>query len=777
MNNPFVTIDNKISGILSSHLRLVPVSPLYHFVPLALLLIVVVITQSYSITNESMPSGDANRIMPYVEFVDNSSVMIPLWNPYKFAGTPTLADPERFILLSQFISVDDDYLYLKFNLLQIALVFFIGVACYFLAHQFHISRAGSLVAASLLVSSQLIFNLVKSGRVDGLVSALLLLLIYLFYVFYVRDNRKLLLIPISLMMAVDINLHGYYALVTLYPLLFLIGLFVSSGDRLQRFVTTSRDLTVFTIIAVGVGMVYLLPLMDYTVGIYADVDSRSTLAMSQPILGSILNVFVPLYVEHQKGLGFVFGYISLLVFPLLVVYLHARKQTPWRYESLFLVLLLYGLIFNLGRLFPFSVIVDVFSSLPLLGQIRWSNAFWFSVVVSAVIFSGAAVDRLRGLHISQYQAGRIKKGIIFVIVTLFAIDVLSSLTFLWEGRTREDFFILRQLYHSPELLVYVAAIFLIPWLLRRERLRKYILLLMFIVPVLWHRPYLEMHRLYNQSMPEEYLSIYSNDTSYYRVYQDFNYLGSPHLQNLNGFSLYFPPVHREALSVLFGKKVTALRAHWVDNIPALDEWNQYGLNNLNLKYVEVRNRDITPDTLDGWDVVAERKNKSLLKRKNWMSALEVYADWVTLEHDKVLEQLGGVGIDSSVLMVEAPEGIDIPKMERSSGDFRSSVEIGLRTSDEVLFNVSASSSGMLFVPEYYDKYWVAEVNGAAVPVLRANASFRAVPVPPGESRVHMRYEPKSFYYGLYISLLTILSLLLYVFFGNVRRYRADTNLS
>lgn len=74
-------------------------------------------------------------------------------------------------------------------------------------------------------------------------------------------------------------------------------------------------------------------------------------------------------------------------------------------------------------------------------------------------------------------------------------------------------------------------------------------------------------------------------------------------------------------------------------------------------------------------------------------------------------------------------------------------EIVARRSDRLTVAVSASRPAVLVVTEGYDPGWRAWVDGAPAPVWRANAIFRAVPVPEGDHRVEMRYRPPAVAWG------------------------------
>jgi len=67
---------------------------------------------------------------------------------------------------------------------------------------------------------------------------------------------------------------------------------------------------------------------------------------------------------------------------------------------------------------------------------------------------------------------------------------------------------------------------------------------------------------------------------------------------------------------------------------------------------------------------------------------------------------------------------------------------------------------MYFISDAYYPGWKAYIGGKEVKIYRANYAFQAVPVPSPDSEVVFKYEPKSFFDGLKISILSLVILLL-----------------
>jgi hypothetical protein len=71
---------------------------------------------------------------------------------------------------------------------------------------------------------------------------------------------------------------------------------------------------------------------------------------------------------------------------------------------------------------------------------------------------------------------------------------------------------------------------------------------------------------------------------------------------------------------------------------------------------------------------------------------------------------------------------------------------------EIRWTVATDAPRLLVASEvYYPAGWNAYVDGEPTPIVRANYLLRAVPIPEGEHEVVMRFEPRSYQVGLWVS--------------------------
>jgi hypothetical protein len=118
-----------------------------------------------------------------------------------------------------------------------------------------------------------------------------------------------------------------------------------------------------------------------------------------------------------------------------------------------------------------------------------------------------------------------------------------------------------------------------------------------------------------------------------------------------------------------------------------------------------------------------------------------FATEIAIADTKALIETGAWPADPrrvAVLERRPPEWADAPAGERAA---ESTVALEAYRHAEVVVAVEAARPGMLVLHDLYHPAWRASLDGAPVPVYRANALFRAVYVPAGKHRVRFAYRP------------------------------------
>jgi len=107
---------------------------------------------------------------------------------------------------------------------------------------------------------------------------------------------------------------------------------------------------------------------------------------------------------------------------------------------------------------------------------------------------------------------------------------------------------------------------------------------------------------------------------------------------------------------------------------------------------------------------------------------------------------------SSVILEKEP----FVKPQEGTG----SILIVRYTPTEIRFKTNTSSPKLLFLSDVFDSGWKAYADGGSVPLYRADYDFRAIGVPEGDHEISMKYQPDSVTWGLGISFVILIFLLL-----------------
>jgi hypothetical protein len=159
------------------------------------------------------------------------------------------------------------------------------------------------------------------------------------------------------------------------------------------------------------------------------------------------------------------------------------------------------------------------------------------------------------------------------------------------------------------------------------------------------------------------------------------------------------------------------------------------------------------------------RNRNVRPRAYLVGAAEV------VPGDAAIERLLAPDFDPrNTAILEAPLPADVELQAGATGP----VEWVHREVDRFTLRVAPDRHALLVVLDNHYPAWEATVNGQITPIFRANHTFRAIAVPPGEHTVTFRYTPRALRTGAFISLV-VLALLLGVvvmgFLGERRRGR------
>lgn len=142
-----------------------------------------------------------------------------------------------------------------------------------------------------------------------------------------------------------------------------------------------------------------------------------------------------------------------------------------------------------------------------------------------------------------------------------------------------------------------------------------------------------------------------------------------------------------------------------------------------------------------------------------------FASRTTVIHDRATAVDKMRRIDNGVIL----SGDGAPELSDNFQDVSAQVEELAWTPTRETYHVAAAGPGFLVIPELFDDNWWARVNDKPTPVYRADAVFRAVQVPAGESTVEFGYRPRALHWGAAASLIGLVIVAVLLLIGRRRR--------
>ncbi len=166
---------------------------------------------------------------------------------------------------------------------------------------------------------------------------------------------------------------------------------------------------------------------------------------------------------------------------------------------------------------------------------------------------------------------------------------------------------------------------------------------------------------------------------------------------------------------------------------------------------------------NGWQIY---ENIDFLPRLHMFGNYEVLSDT-----NKIVERLYSPEFDmkNTVILEEEIPGFNV------SSTSASTVKLISYAPNKILLETNSDENQLLFISDNYFPGWKAYVNGALTPVVRANYTFRVIPLPTGKNSVEVYYAPALFKYGVIISFATLACLILVIMFGTLVKHNAFKN--
>jgi hypothetical protein len=221
---------------------------------------------------------------------------------------------------------------------------------------------------------------------------------------------------------------------------------------------------------------------------------------------------------------------------------------------------------------------------------------------------------------------------------------------------------------------------------------------------------------------------------------EYDLMMEHHLFDIDGYNVPLQPRYEKFMYLIRGKPLAPVR-----NL----------LDMLNVKYVLTDAPVELPDFVWIRNGVGPSK---LYENRNCLPRAYLVSNFQVLQSDEDFARaLSDPNFDPrrQVFLEKVPESYQALKKEPALRTLKPAVRVISYVANRFVLEATAPEAALLFMSEAYYPGWQSYVDGKQVEILRANYTFRAVPLGPGTHRVEMVCRPLSFRLGLALSLLTI----------------------
>ena len=708
--------------------------------------------------------------------------VFPFWTPYVFSGMPFFADVQAAVLyplnlLLTFLASNDWLSPIAVEYQVIFHVFLAGIFMYLLAREFTCNKPGSVLSAITFMFCG--FFTAHVFHVNLIHTAAWFPLIILFFTRALKKRSLIYAALTALVLCIvffcgypQLMLHIYYWMAAYY--LFLLIVNIKKGTTVKTEV--SRGALFGIIVALGLGMsaVQLLPTNEL-----GQNSVRPKLEFSESCEGSLrpyrlITMIAPNYFgrpdketywgisrdDFNSGVHYYWETaIYTGIAPLILAFIAAVfVRTPL---SLFLSLMgILSLMLAMGDSF---ILYGLFYHiLPGLKSFRVPGRFAFMFTISVSLLAGFGLQWLqnRCWMEKKEKSGRTLRVVGCASLLCIAAALFASLGALREGVISfllnsghfgsdagnlgrfVDERVYPQIISSLWMCAFLStAAALMLFLVMRDKLKAApagVLFCTFVMIdylafgygfaainndprlIYMKTPAIEdIQRMQNQ----EFFRINSRDSR-------------PGTDDLGGSHMAFNKNQ--------------------GNVQRL--FLMEGYNPLRLKRQLVNRKEKTLDILNikyALQVDEQKRSMGFVERNGFCPRCRMVYDYkVENDENKILPDFYSDSFNhkTGVILEEKP------CFEASTeiiADSSWNCRIVSYSLNSITIDVQTPRTGLLTLSEIYYPEWKAKVDGAGVPLYRADYALRAIPVTPGHHNVTCYYDPETFRKGLHISLVAL----------------------
>lgn len=654
---------------------------------------------------------------------------IPLWTPYQAYGFPLLAEaqsgvfyPPNLILFSLFRPP------LAFNLSILSALVILSLGTYFYFKYLHLHTFTCAVSASLICFTA--FFIAHLRHVQLLESAAYLPWVLLFIEKIIETEKAKSAIFLAFTLAFSFlagHIPTNYALILIAVIYFLLA--VNQENRTRK--ESIKPILLFFmsfLLAGALVAIQLIPTLEMVA--YSTRQTFAPMEASHLPLKQLLTFINPYFFgdpgrsSYRSDVPVSFwesaGYIGLL--PLMLGFIVFLKRSRLRHSLIVSRLAVYRILIVLSLFFILGVPTQFFKFLwqfvPLLTLTRLPVRF--------LLFLTFFLFLLFAVCLEQIIKSRLKYR--YLLVLGIFILTLTDLGYYFYGHYG-------QMPAKDVLAVPQTAQFLL-----KDK---------------------EDFRIFTHNQRDFYQLAQSAAGGWrgnLRPYLTARELLSATTNSLYGVkSVHFPNEYAGAFSLEESSSLSILTQGEMIFLPAAAKL--LGLQNI--KYVLAQDLEPVPE---GFIKVFSASSSGNLppinvyRNSKFLSRAYLVPGAVILPRDKIISFLVSPDFDPSrQVILEKAVTLD----EVTDTRVGTKVEILADDTDRLQIQVQTPESAFLVLSDSYYPDWTAQVDNVETEILRADYAFRALPISAGTHRVEFVYQPKSFFWGAFISGVAVCGIILY----------------
>lgn len=694
----------------------------------------------------------------------------PLWDPYIFSGIPFLAGQhaDLFYPTSLLRLIFPPYLILNWNF--IIHTFLAGLFMYIFLLSLGLKRVTSFVVGVSYMFAGTITSLAYSGH-DSKVIIASLLPAFFWTLFRAAETGKLfwfILGGIFLSLGIfashlQMMYFAYLALgIAFLYLLWYVRYKTHDTKRVLKFFSFS---ILALILSVLIGFVQYFPALDYIRHFSPRGVGGKTYQYAISWSLPPVDLISAFFAKFSGFLNTYWGqnpfkinseYIGALPLPFAIWAIVKNWKSP--HVKFFSVLSLIYILIALGGYTPFYKLV--YYLLPGVKNFRASAMTFYVVAFSINVLAAYGLDIIDKKSIKEF----VRFAVIFALISLF----IALLTLLMKGSlssivSPEKLDAFRRYYGQVPLSFIRTGVFVLLalgllTLYLRERPISQILfsfgMALIIIVDLW-----SIHSNFVKSIPppsefyapDRAVNFLRGDKDIYRVLPlfyriDEDYLMVHHIESAGGHHPFPPQSYIDYIgtggSVMFRpyaiknlmahrKLVDLLNAKYIITQPIPEDLSRYR------KDIQEMLRPISNFLKEpGITPVARTDSFVIYKDDSVMPRATLLSNYKVLTYDESLNYMLSDEFDPGKLVLLEED----PKLGEKRGS-QGTVKIIKRTPNSTLFETSTDGDMiLLYTDNYYDRWRAKLDEKTSLPVIRADHTFRAIPVPGGNHKILLYYD-------------------------------------